>query len=588
MKKSGLKHFILIFILFPSFVGCYSLFFDNIEFKSNNAGEGAINEILSNNLQNDRSDIVYTPIESIVNLSRIYDRVLDPLGNATNTIEYDLRTDSERVLSRGYSFSGTSPSIIEPFEGILDTDYVIEDSSEEEGLRASYVFPPDDRQKITTTTSYPWRTICKLYIEAQDNSYWIGSGAIIDNFHVLTCGHCVYLHDAGGWAAEIIVVPGMDGDNEPYGIAYATNMRTYTGWTQSEMVEHDWAVLTLDRSIGLLTGWMGRQTEDSSNSIYTGTLNLAGYPGDLDSGESMYFDSDVGDRADEYNHWYWMDTAGGQSGSPVWRYDGSNRYILSIFAYEYIGGIDANFGTRLNTEKFDRINTWLAEDNSTIPDDKPDLLDRDYYSGVSSTEIVKGETNFEIYCDVKNEGTAAASSFDVSFYFSENSIISSSDYLIGSITINNLDSYSYVASDWMGVIPTEIPDGSYYVGWIIDSGYVIDEFDENNNNVLLSYPMIEIKSPVPDLGGIFITVFIIIGIISLVSITLFVIAKSVPDLRFVENTYNTYREQPKITSNSELIKPSKPPGSKFCTNCGYKRYPKSKFCVNCGYKLNTY
>lgn len=360
------------------------------------------------------------------------------------------------------------------------------------------------------------------------------------------------------------------------------------GWTVSEMVEHDWAVITLDRSIGQLTGWMGRQTEDSSNSIYTGTLNLAGYPGDLDSGESMYFDSDVGDRADEYNHWYWMDTAGGQSGSPVWRYDGSNRYILSIFAYEYIGGFDANFGTRLNTDKFDQINLWLAEDNSSVVDDKPDLLDRDYYSGVSGTEIIKGETSLEVYCDVKNEGTVAASLFEVSFYLSDNSIISSSDYLIGNITINNLEPFSYIASDWIGVIPSEIPDGSYYVGWIIDSGNVIDEFDEGNNNVLLSYPMIEIKRPVPDFGGIFITVFIIIGIISLVSITLFVIAKRVPDLRFVENTYNRYEERPKISSSSELIKSPEPTGFRFCTNCGYKRYPRSKFCVNCGYKLNTY
>ena len=591
MKKSGIKQFIFLFIILPS-LG-FSLFFTEIEANSKSSiagnGEEAINEVLSNSHQNDRSDIVYKPIESTLNLSRVSERVLDSLVNATNTIEYNLRAGTERVLSKQTSFSSTFQSIVEPFEGILDTNYGIEDTSEEEGLKSSYVFPPDDRQKITSVTDFPWRTICKLYIETQDSSYYIGSGAIIDEFHVLTAGHCVYIHDGGGWAAEIIVVPGKDGDNEPYGRANATYLRSYTGWTVGEMIEHDWAVITLNRSIGQLTGWMGRQTEDSSSSVYTGSLGTAGYPGDLDFGESMYYDSDVGDRATEYNHWFWMDSFGGQSGSPVWRYDGGARYILSINAYEYIGGTDANFGTRLNADKFDQINMWLAEDNFSVVYDKPDLLDRGYSSGVSNTELIKGETNFEISSEVINEGTVASASFDVSFYASPDTVIALNDYLLGRITINNLDPFSYVASNWSGVIPSEVPDGSYYIGWIIDSEHAIQEFNESNNYVLLDYPLVEIQSPLPpDFGGIFITVFIIIGLISLVSLTLFIFAKRRHNLRIRENAYNVYEEQPQIWSNSEAIQSFEPHGFKFCTNCGYKRSLKAKFCVNCGNKLNTY
>ena len=594
MKNSAIRHFIVLFIIFPSIVGGYSLFFGEIESnsKSSIAGNGVeeevINEILSSDLQNDRSDIDYKPIESTLNLSRIYEKPLDPPANATDTIEYNLRTGSERVLSKQSSFSSTFPSIIEPFEGILDTNYGSEDTSEEkeEGLKSSYVFPPDDRQKITSTTDFPWRTICKLYIETQDSTYYIGSGSIIDEFHVLTVGHCVYIHGEGGWAAEIIVVPGKDGVNEPYGRAYAINLRSYAGWTVSEMEEHDWAVITLDRSIGNLTGWMGRQTEASSDPVYTGTLDTAGYPGDLDSGESMYYDSDVGDRATEYNHWYWMDTFGGQSGSPVWRYDGVNRYILSINAYEYIGGFDANFGTRLNTDKFNQINAWLAEDNSTSLDDRPDLLDRGNNSGVSNTDLIRGVTNFEIYSEVINEGIAAASSFDISFYVSPNPVISTNDYFLGEITINNLDPYSYIASNWSGVIPWEVPDGSYYIGWIIDSGHAIVEFNESNNLGVLDYPLVEIQSPLPpDFGGIFITVFILIGLISLVSIPLFVIAKRRRALRIEERAYNLYEEQPQIWSNSETIQSFEPRILKFCVHCGYERLPSSKFCFNCGNKF---
>ena len=73
MKKSGIKQFIFLFIILPSFVGGYSLFFTEIEANSNFsiASEEAINEISPNNHQYDRSDIVYKPIESTLNLSRI-------------------------------------------------------------------------------------------------------------------------------------------------------------------------------------------------------------------------------------------------------------------------------------------------------------------------------------------------------------------------------------------------------------------------------------------------------------------------------------------------------------------------------------
>ncbi|MFX0002934.1 MAG: trypsin-like peptidase domain-containing protein [Promethearchaeota archaeon] len=286
------------------------------------------------------------------------------------TINYDVLTCREQIeyfnnTSEDQSFQ----TIIPPFLG--ETDYNKMD--EISNLQISYPFPPDDRIKITSTSSYPWSTICKLYITAEDNTQWVGSGTMIDAYHVLTCGHCVYIHDHGGWASEIIVIPGMRGTYRPFGQALATNFRTYSQWIQFEMPEHDWAVLTLDRTIGNNTGWMGTMTADQSDPVYTGTLHTAGYPYDLDSGLYMYYDSDVGDRATNYNHWYWMDTAGGQSGGPVWVEINGSYYILTVNAYEYEFGVDANFGTRLNQDKFDQIITWLAAD--TPPVTPPSGLD---------------------------------------------------------------------------------------------------------------------------------------------------------------------------------------------------------------------
>lgn len=294
------------------------------------------------------------------NVSSSFLEINNSLEDANTTIGYNILTGTEDIeyFSKS-SIESSFQTFAPPFLGNHD---------EEEIPEVSFVFPPDDRVKITSTSSFPWSTICKIYITAADETRWIGSGAMIDAYHVLTCGHLVYLHENGGWASQVEVIPGMRGSNEPFGHAYSTYMRTYSGWIQNEMEEHDWAVLTLDRTIGYETGWLGRMTADSSDLIYTGMLHTAGYPGDLDFGEYMYYVSDMGASVDEYNHWYWMDSAGGQSGSPVWTEVNGSGYILSIHAYEYIGGVYANFGTRLDQDKFDQLNAWLAADTPPVED----------------------------------------------------------------------------------------------------------------------------------------------------------------------------------------------------------------------------
>ena len=502
---------------------CYPLFFTlNPLYLKDDVNKTIISD--SNNSR-DISINNWRPIEETLNLSLDINNEYIVQNYSLNTIEYDMQKEVEIFVENREIKEQSSQTMVEPFKGILDVNYTLH---EEDNIKSSYVFPPDDRQQIFTTSNYPWRTICKLFITAQDNTQYIGSGAILDEFHVLTCGHCAYLHEHGGWAKQIEIVPGMNGLSDPYGSAYVTYMRSYTGWTQDELPEHDWAVLTLDRSTGLFTGWMGRQTLDSSSPIYTGVLNTAGYPGDLDYGYNMYHTSDNGDRAEEYNHWYWLDTAGGQSGSPIWRYNGTNRYILTIHAYAYENGADANFGTRLNNDKFNSINTWLSEDSSSPPNDKPDLVDRDYHSAISTTSVFAGQTHFEIYCDVKNQGTATASSFKVEFYASKDWVISTSDYLIGSKIITNLDGFDYSEADWSGVFPSNIPEGSYFLGWIIDVENSVDELDEGNNIVTINNLKLEVHKPI-DYIPIIIGVLVAVSVLAVVAIIL--VAKRIPDLR---------------------------------------------------------
>lgn len=375
------------------------------------------------------------------------------------------------------------------------------------GVTPESVFPPDDRSLIQwpNTESFPYRTIAKIYFTANDGTQWTGSASIIGpshghGYHVLTAGHCVYIHDHGGWISSMKVIPGFDGaqtpggHRTPYNYAWVTYIRTYAGWTNDSDTRHDWAVCTLDRNIGDYTGWMGRITTSPSDPVYTGSIRTAGYPGDLSMGLRMYDDQDVGRTADEYVHWYYMDTAGGQSGSPVWVYYHPEAWHTLSVHTSGDDGSGSNHGTRLDQDKFDRIITWL--DSDTPPPDKADLADDgEAYRGFQPATVTAGSTSFSVWCDVRNFGTQASSDFYVAYYASVDTVISPSDYLIGTDHIMPLSPTHSADSGWNGIFPSTVPEGEYFVGWIIDSTDVVNEFDETNNEAYHTSLLLTVLHP---------------------------------------------------------------------------------------------
>ncbi len=501
-------------------------------------------------------------------------------ANSTSfkTVAYNMTSKSEERYEKSYE---VIQSQISPSRG-----NAIDNSFQET------IFPPDNRTKVTETTVYPWTTICKLYITAEDDTNWIGSGAIIDEFFVLTAGHNVYLHDNGGWAKEIKVVPGKDDTYEPYGYAFSTYVQSYEGWIDSEMDEHDWAVLTLDRNIGNSTGWMGIKTDSYSDPMYTGDLHTAGYPGDLSGGEEMYQTSGSGDSADEYNHYYWLDAMSGQSGSPVWQLDGNDPYILSIFAYSYNNTNYPNYGTRINTNKFNSIISWLGKDTPTI--DKPDLTDKGAeFSSINPTIVYPGQTNFQIISAIENLGSIDSGIFNVSYYISPDSTISTSDELIGSEIYFSIGSNNYRNLSYIGRIPISLSDGNFYVGWIIDSNNDIDESDETNNKglCLTSLSIIERPSESP----LIIFPIILLSFIGIVGVglilTVFIIRR--------RNNYKTriqsFWEVDEGISKESIQSPDSVIATEnlqevkgnlnFCSNCGSKINIITRFCKDCGFKI---
>ncbi len=427
----------------------------------------------------DREAIDWRPIEDTLKNFQIKN---EAESGTIATVSYNTLTGKETQSTPQFTptpetATASGIRVVDPYKGLLPS---------ETQARPESVIGGDDR-KIYNNVGFPGRTIVKLYISAPWGGNWVGSGAIIDNFHVLTAGHCAYIYDDDtgneGWASSIEVVPGMDlADSvpDPYGNAWVVGMRSYNGWTENENNEHDWALLTLDRNVGAFTGWMGRITAPSSSSIYDNTMNVAGYPTDLDSGDRLYHDSDSGDGAWSNIHFYWADTFGGMSGGPVWRYSDGTRRIMTIHAYGQ-DGEDSNYGTRLNNNKFDRILTWLSQDSA--PTDKPDLIDRGaaYSSRSFVAPLTAGVTTLTVSNGIRNKGTAWSGNFHVHYYASTNDFISTGDYLLGSDSVSSIAPFSTGSASWSGKVPSSIPEGDYHIGWIIDQGNVVDEFDETNN-----------------------------------------------------------------------------------------------------------
>ena len=220
----------------------------------------------------------------------------------------------------------------------------------------------DNRVRITTTSVYPWRAHASLLITAADGSQWIGTGWFIGPHTLMTAGHVVNIRGSGvagrdGWVRRIQVMPGRNGSSLPYGSVTSTSFRSVTGWTTSASGDenYDYGAIILPKDLGTTTGWFGfgvYSDADLKNSVG----NIAGYPGDKPAGE-LWYDARRIDSVNSRKVYYDIDTAGGQSGSAVYRIVNGQRYAFAIHAY---GGATTNSGTRIVTPVYNNMVAWKA------------------------------------------------------------------------------------------------------------------------------------------------------------------------------------------------------------------------------------
>jgi V8-like Glu-specific endopeptidase len=180
----------------------------------------------------------------------------------------------------------------------------------------------------------PFTAIVKIEGTFPDGESYVGSGFLVDSYHILTAGHLVYEYDDGGFATRITVIPELYGTSEPFGEATVTKERTTPAW-QAFSAAHpdmtgpdaqDIGLITLNRQIGNGTGWMSFGHSNDVSIYNPGAIfDTAGYPADPASGYDglhMAYSSgpilglSPGGGAIGYDQSD-VTTYGGQSGSPL-------------------------------------------------------------------------------------------------------------------------------------------------------------------------------------------------------------------------------------------------------------------------------
>ncbi|SDW39577.1 glutamyl endopeptidase [Marininema mesophilum] len=210
-------------------------------------------------------------------------------------------------------------------------------------IGAKSIIGRDDRERVTSTTSYPYSAIAQISTDLGDCTGWF-----INANTVVTAGHCVYNTDINKWANWSTVTPGRDGNNAPYGTYNSNSFHSVSGWINNEDTNYNYAVIKLNSDIGNRVGYFGLRFQ--SGPLMGAEETISGYPGDKPYG-TQWRQNDRISQVDDKKLYYTNDTHA-QSGSPVFLRD---NYSIGIHTD---GGNSYNSGIRINEDVFNNLVYW--------------------------------------------------------------------------------------------------------------------------------------------------------------------------------------------------------------------------------------
>jgi len=217
------------------------------------------------------------------------------------------------------------------------------------------IFGTDERVRINSTTSIPWRWTCELVITMSDGKQYIGTGWLAGPRCVVTAGHCVHGGPGVGWASRIEVIPGMNGSSRPFGTIASNQFISVRGWTESRNFDYDYGCIILPTAVGDQLGYFGFGSY-SDTTLRSTLFNTAGYPGDKPFGTQWFTTGVVSDLSSR-RIFTQTDIKGGQSGSAFWRLSNGQRHAVGIVSAE---DPTRNHILRINQNVFNNLLDWRS------------------------------------------------------------------------------------------------------------------------------------------------------------------------------------------------------------------------------------
>ncbi len=203
-------------------------------------------------------------------------------------------------------------------------------------VHAGQIIGPDDRQRVNPTTTFPWSAVVSLEVDFDFGATgFYCSGAIVGPTVVLTAAHCVFDHSSiQGWATNVRVIPGRNGASVPFGSQVASNLHVPSGYISNGTPALDVAIVTLSSSIVANPPGRFRYAGSNGSGLIGATANIVGYPGEAPT-QQWWHAGPIVDRsynasADTGIISYPTDTSAGQSGSPIWLFNGTDRVIVGV------------------------------------------------------------------------------------------------------------------------------------------------------------------------------------------------------------------------------------------------------------------
>jgi V8-like Glu-specific endopeptidase/fibronectin type 3 domain-containing protein len=227
--------------------------------------------------------------------------------------------------------------------------------------RKGDVFGTDDRQRVTSTTLFPYRTICYT-----TTTLGRGSGALITPYVVLTAGHMIYDLETDQWATAGAVAPGQRQDRAggpvirfPDGVREAVSLVTneeYPGFANWNQLKYDWdfGAIFIARPFTGISTFIPVVFNVSPSRVYT-----TGYPREV-HGENnslgMWQSFGLIGGSAFGCFWYTFDQSGGNSGGPLYFVSSGGERIAGIATF---GSSLYNGATRLQSDEQPYIQAWM-------------------------------------------------------------------------------------------------------------------------------------------------------------------------------------------------------------------------------------